>query len=524
MPSVGGLPWFVECYRLSLGEADMMRRPRSIAPIALFVAWAALVLFTVAHHEYWRDEVMALSFALEAPSLWQLPSAIQGDGHPALWYLLLRAAYEISGSYLVLPAVSFFIAAAAVALFLWRAPFPFALKVLFVFSTFPLYEYSVMARNYGISMLLMFGYAALSTDAPRRFVARGIALFLLANTNVHSAILVPLMAAAWFAELLWEYPPARWRDALGIVLALAGVAACIATVYPSNRLYAEGFLSRPILPDLLSAIASPGVYFPDLLAPVVTSRPWVSTVVLYLAVLGLASRLHLFIAALLGLWLEAFLFAHVYGGSPRHQGIFLAFLLSLYWIALRQQPRLLVEKVVRPTLSLGRLVAIPALLVAGVANAASLVHDDVTRDRSMAYAVGKLLRDNAQLHDAIVIAEPDYALMAVPYYAPNPTYLVREGRFGRYVRFTRRAKLETRLSDVLETARQLNNETGKPIVILIGHSLDLKDAERTVDLVYGWKFKLTKADLEAFERSTVHIASLQGAILKSESFEVYVLK
>src|SRR5262245_6523773 len=97
----------------------------------IFAAWAAMVVVAELHHEFWRDEVRALSLALDADGLLSIPATIHGEGHPALWYLLLRASYDIFGTKVVLPLLNLFIAAAAVVIFLWRAPFSLWWKALF---------------------------------------------------------------------------------------------------------------------------------------------------------------------------------------------------------------------------------------------------------------------------------------------------------------------------------------------------------------------------------------------------------
>ena len=152
------------------------------------------------HHEFWRDEVRALSLALDADGLFSIPTTIHGEGHPALWYLLLRASYDIFGTKAVLPLLNLFIAAAAVVIFLWWAPFALWWKALFVFSAIAVYEYSVMARNYSIVMLLMFVYAAIYT-APRRSPAwLVLVLFLLTQTHIIAMLLVPFYLFIWFGD------------------------------------------------------------------------------------------------------------------------------------------------------------------------------------------------------------------------------------------------------------------------------------------------------------------------------------
>src|SRR5262249_22591977 len=116
----------------------------------LFIIWLAVVAVGMWNHAFFRDEVRGLSLGSQARFL-TLPNLLHGEGHPALWYLLLRGTFDVFGTYSVLPVTSAVIASIGVAIFVWRAPFPLWWKPLFVFSGLPLFEYSVMARNYGLS-------------------------------------------------------------------------------------------------------------------------------------------------------------------------------------------------------------------------------------------------------------------------------------------------------------------------------------------------------------------------------------
>ena len=57
------------------------------------------------------------------------------------------------------------------------------------------------------------------------------------------------------------------------------------------------------------------------------------TILLYLAIAGLAVRLRLLLSALGGLWLTALFFQLIYRGFYRHQAIWIIFLITLYWFA-----------------------------------------------------------------------------------------------------------------------------------------------------------------------------------------------
>ena len=94
-------------------EADVVI-PASRLPVrapwgfvaAATAAFLVVALITIAHHEYWRDEVRAFSLATETPSLSALFRELRYEGHPALWFLLLRGAHAVVPSPLVLPAVA----------------------------------------------------------------------------------------------------------------------------------------------------------------------------------------------------------------------------------------------------------------------------------------------------------------------------------------------------------------------------------------------------------------------------------
>ena len=125
----------------------------------LFGLWLASVGALAWRHVIWRDEARALSFATQGEDWIAMLRGLHGDWHPALWYLLLRAAYGIVGRPEVLPLLAFAIAVAAAWLLVWRSPFPRALIALILASHFFIYEFSVMARNYGIGMLILFALA-----------------------------------------------------------------------------------------------------------------------------------------------------------------------------------------------------------------------------------------------------------------------------------------------------------------------------------------------------------------------------
>ena len=251
--------------------------------LLLFGLWLAAVGALAWRHVIWRDEARALSIAIQGEDWIAMLRGLHGEGHPALWYLLLRAAHEITGRPEVLPLLALAVAVAAAWLIVWRSPFPRPLIALILASHFFIYEFSVMARNYGIGMLILFALAIAYPRYRGRGVALGGLLFLLANCNVIATVLAGGFLLFWFVELLEETGP-RWSPAmanfvLNAAVAAAGAALCFATVYPTFNdaavsTHPAGLSAR----DILSAIPNPAPAFEQLLgrqvAPTYLAVPW----------------------------------------------------------------------------------------------------------------------------------------------------------------------------------------------------------------------------------------------------------
>src|SRR5688500_1229186 len=108
---------------MELGSAAPAPRWERPVRAALFIAWALAAAFLASRHVFWRDEVRALSIALSGDTFAEMLGNLQGESHPAGWYLLLRAAHSLVPVREVLPGVAGLIGVAAMALLAFRSPF-----------------------------------------------------------------------------------------------------------------------------------------------------------------------------------------------------------------------------------------------------------------------------------------------------------------------------------------------------------------------------------------------------------------
>jgi hypothetical protein len=428
--------------------------------IAILLAWACLVGAVAIRHEPWRDEVRAYTIATSTATLGDLFGTLRadGDGHPALWYLLLRGAHAVVPVPAVLPAVSLLVAAAAVLIFVGRSPFGPLLTVLFPFSVLPLYEYSVMARNYGVSLLLCFAFAALY--GARRRLLLALCLVLLSNTNAHAAFLTAALALVWCVDELRSGEGLRKipRAVLPIAAATSGLLFAAWTAFPGPEVTTHR--GMPAAGDSLRML---------LVAPSgsVLAAPFHAPAILDVAIFlvlaaGFAARPSRVLAATgatLGFY--AF-FVAVYPGDLRHVGLLLVLVLTLLWI---EEERPASSPPPGPTVrGLFRLAfgaVLPAVLGVGVVAGVAKARTDLREEMSASRALAAFLRSRPDLSGAILIGEPDYALEPLPYYVTNPIYLPREARYARWVpgprniwKYSYGKKTFTRSSGDLERLRR----------------------------------------------------------------------
>jgi hypothetical protein len=529
----------------------MYTMPRSAARaarIAIFLAWLGIVCVLASQHVPWRDEVRALILARQGHTIVDMWHGLKGEGHPGLWYLLLRVPYNVFGSRLVLPAVALLIAMASAALLAFASPFRLSLVALIMIGDLLVYEYSVMARNYGISMLLMFLIAIAYTRWRDGGWLLGLLLFLLTSTNVHSVFLAGAFLLFWGGQLLLR-DGARWTPALraylaAVVITGAGALLCFVTVYPTVNDAAVLQDSGGVhLHTLIRAIFNPAYSFGELMI----NRPfafigvakhgwlfytaplrWTMSLLMFLALLQFVRTPPAFIAALAALLLFSLLFTFVYYGSYRHEGLWLVFVIALRWIEMQQGvfDRNRAEGANSWPWLVQRVGTVAFVALLSLQGLASLPHLGAlfrpTPPQSKAYALARAIQARPALRGAIIMADPDWFTETLHYYLPNRTYLVREHRFGDLAIFTRRAQRDLSLSDMLAMARRLSAAEHQPIIIMLSMQLDPTRQEQSLTEGYGDDFRTTAAQTAEFLRASCPLGRFRPAE-SDEAYDAYVV-
>ena len=117
------------------------------------------------------------------------------------------------------------------------------------------------------------------------------------------------------------------------------------------------------------------------------------------------------------------------------------------------------------------------LIVLNVVLGGQYAWDDIQHALSSNRAFAQLIQQTPAYRDAIIMAEPDYAVESLPYYADNPLYLLREGRFNKTVSWTTASADRMSLGQLLAAAKQVQAQEQRPVLIVLGH-LDISPVEK----------------------------------------------
>jgi hypothetical protein len=504
-----------------LSNQSFSSRKEATLSVTLLMLWWIIVLIGVNYHEFWRDEVHLLTAALEPESIFGLFSAIKNIGHPVVWPMLLRFCHTIVDSPLALPIVSTGVAFAGIFVFLHFAPFSNWQKILFIFGVFPIYQYSVVARNYGLAMPLLFLFAYFYRTRQENPLVLSILLFVLANTSAHACLIAAVLFLVWAAEYFIgeRRNLALHLGSFGLVVS-GGIIAAVTTIPGSDSavtsIASSGLRFSELIDVLFRSLLHPAEYYYEVFPKI---SPLMRDLVFWGLFAGLCVKPIRAAGLVLGTILLGLFFSLVTSEHIRHQGLFYLLMITLYWVTLAEggftfSLRNWIHRWM-VSAGLGGIFAVH-LFMGGQA-----IWDEVNHEQSSVKRLAEYI--NQYSPGAILMPEPGYLIEAIPYYSNNEIYLIREMKYAKRAQPTIHVNFDLSLDELLEQAQILEMKREKKVLIVFGH-LDLGSRDnRQIVFPFGKKFSWTNQSLDKFLRLTEKVNDFKGAY-GVENFEVYRLK
>lgn len=129
--------------------------------VGAIVCALALQVTLIVLHQPWNDEWQALQISVQSPRLADLLFNLRYEGHPPLWYLILRGlAGLFADPAWALPAAALLIAVPLQMLILLRAPFSRLERVMLALSELVLIEFLTISRSLTLGFAMMILAAA----------------------------------------------------------------------------------------------------------------------------------------------------------------------------------------------------------------------------------------------------------------------------------------------------------------------------------------------------------------------------
>lgn len=491
--------------------------------VAMFVLWLGLVLWLLSGHVFWRDEVRAFSLALSGSNLVEMFHNVHGEGHPLLWYLILRGGHAIFPYREVLPVAGAVIGISAMAVLTFFAPFRTIIIALILFSFYGAFEYVVVARNYGISALVMFTLAAVYPRV-RNSLWFGFVLLILCNTNVPSCILAAAFLLFRLVEILTEETRPKKRDLLifagNVAVAALGAYLCFRTVYPTfNDAAVSRNLSDVGIVNIGRGLIDSEWGFSHLLFGSVTSLP-LDAMLLAISCFGLIRRPAALAAALTALLVLKFFFYFVYFSYYRHEILYLVFLISLYWMIAQGAGGRWNHRRWQDSVQFIGTAVFAAVLVVQTSRLIAPIRIELMGLPFSRSADAGALLNRPEFSRAIVMGDPDTMLEPITYYASNPIWFLRQQRFGKVVRLANNGRHVLSMADVLSDAEKLHQRTGRPIVFISHVELQDKRVERSAVMFRDGTI-LRPDEVRRFWAATRLVARLRPSA-SDEDYDIYV--
>lgn len=157
-------------------------------------------------HEPWFDEAQAWAIARSGSLkeiLFEIPHY---EGHPPLWDLILLPFAKLGAPYeLSLAIVNIFFMTLAVAVLLFKSPFPKLIRCLLPFNFFLFYQYGVISRPYCIFVLAIFLAAVCYKNRNENPVKYLLCLALMCAVHSYGIIIAGCLCIVWLIEIFTEY-------------------------------------------------------------------------------------------------------------------------------------------------------------------------------------------------------------------------------------------------------------------------------------------------------------------------------
>lgn len=391
--------------------------------IICIILYAAVTLFTVLHHEVWRDEAQVWLVVRDL-NIIEVIKHVRIEGHPLLWYFMVFPFAKTGLSVLSMQVVSWLFMTAAAAVFLWKSPFNILSKVCVLFSAGFVYWLPVLSRSYSLIPLLIFLLAIFYPQQKEKPYHYAIVLALLSQTHVLMCSFCTVMGALFFYDNIFKNKDNLKKYIAPFLITFLPVlflSLYIFTCPHKNEsvseyiMLADGFWTKTFITYMINLFGVMGNIRGILL----------SLLLIGSGVIIFVENKRLFAAFLVNIAYQFVIYNYIWMSAPEKVWAGLTVLLFCFWVVFLQNELNLAKKIVY---NLVLILFFGLSIPLGI----QLIKNDLKYDYSGSKATAQFIKNNIDKNDIIVTNRPIFTSSIAVYAKGYKFYYPQTGSFYTY--------------------------------------------------------------------------------------------
>ncbi|HAC66333.1 MAG TPA: hypothetical protein DCF68_23060 [Cyanothece sp. UBA12306] len=479
----------------------------------LITGVAIITLVAILNHAMWRDEVNGWLIARDSISWQNFLYNINYEGHPILWYLFLLALNNFTHNPLAMQIFHWFIATGSLVIFILYSPFTKQQKLLFSLGYLPLYEYTVISRNYSLGTLAVFLFCTCFNTRYKSYILLSIILAFMANTNAYCLMISMALGLTLLVEYFTQNSlqltvKSNQKDIIiAWVIFGLGISLAILMLIPPSDSTLQGGASQWFLEFDWNRLnqSLTRVWRSYILVLIPSDNKPLDLqffAILSLGLLGFVSTLlikkpiALFFYLIASFQFLAFTYLK-FLGSQRHYGHLYIILIASFWIeSYYPNSQLIIEKIaclpqkipkiwvkwlkfVRLNQTNFLMMILFLQLIAGMV----AFSRDLLTPYSASRDTANFIKDN-NLASGIIVGSEDFTISPISGYLNQKIYYPETQDLGSYVLFNQQRKIVNDYAILLQIDQLINsNKTTKNVLLILNRQLKEGKTDFNIKLI-----------------------------------------
>lgn len=385
----------------------------------LLILWLIVTVFTMFHHEIWRDEAQAWCIVRDLNFI-DIFSSVRTEGHPFLWYLILHPFAKLGFPVEIMQVISLFFVFISIMFLLFKSPFNKFEKSIICFSAGMLYYLPVVARNYSMIPISLFLLAYFYPNRNKYPFLYILLIILLSQTHIYMMGLCVILSGLFIFESIKDKIKTNTNPL--IILSVYFLFMFLMFINTPGENYALVPGVNNIMPfkDLTILISTVFVFpLMNLLVPLQKYSDFISLVslipfLLIITYCFFKSDKKLFLIFSFSIGFMLFVFTKVYFNGILYQKSFLIFLVIIFCYWLYKQENKQVSKLLAFSFNL--------LFIISMIISPIVISQEIKYNFSGGKEIAQYIKNNLDKEDVFIAIGNPYLYSPISAYLPNKKF------------------------------------------------------------------------------------------------------